>query len=46
MLHRDFIFTNHRGSPLSITSINRNLQIGAKNVGIKKHITSHTMRHS
>ncbi|MCG1486706.1 site-specific integrase [Staphylococcus epidermidis] len=43
---RDFIFTNHRGNPLSLTSINRNIQIAAKNVGIEKHITSHTMRHS
>ena len=43
---RDFIFTNHKGNPISLTSINRNIQIAAKNVGIKKHITSHTMRHS
>ena len=39
---RDFIFTNHKGNPISLTSINRNIQIAAKNVGIKKHITSHT----
>lgn len=32
---RDFIFTNHKGNPISLTSINRNIQIAAKNVGIK-----------
>ena len=43
---RDLIVTQPRGNPLSLTSINRNIQIAAKNVGIEKHITSHTMRHS
>ncbi|MDW5470097.1 tyrosine-type recombinase/integrase [Staphylococcus equorum] len=43
---RSFIFTNHRGNPMSLSTINRNMQQSASNVGIKKHITSHTMRHS
>ena len=44
---RGFIFTSHRGNPsTSLTSINRNIQIAAQNIGIEKHVTSHTMRHS
>ncbi|MEB6230002.1 tyrosine-type recombinase/integrase [Staphylococcus xylosus] len=43
---RGFIFTNHRGNPMSLSTVNRNMQQSASNVGIKKHITSHTMRHS
>lgn len=43
---RGFIFTNHRGNPMSLSTINRNMQQSASNVGITKHITSHTMRHS
>lgn len=43
---RGFIFTNHRGNPMSLSIINRNMQQSASNVGITKHITSHTMRHS
>lgn len=43
---RGFIFTSHRGNPLPLTSINRNIQIAAQNIGIEKHVTSHTMRHS
>ena len=42
---RGFIFTSHRGNPL-LTSINRNIQIATQNIGIEKHVTSHTMRHS
>ena len=42
---RGFIFTSHRGNSLPLTSINRNIQI-AQNIGIEKHVTSHTMRHS
>ncbi|QIN27581.1 tyrosine-type recombinase/integrase [Staphylococcus chromogenes] len=45
-VERGFIFTNHRGNPMSLSSINRNMQQSAKNVGINKHVTSHTMRHS
>lgn len=44
--YRGFIFTNHRGNPMSLSTINRNMQQSANNVGITKHITSHTMRHS
>ena len=43
---RGFIFTSHRGNPLPLTSINRNIQIATQNIGIEKHVTSHTMRHS
>ena len=43
---RGFIFTNYRGNPMSLSPINRNMQQSANNVGIRKHITSHTMRHS
>lgn len=43
---RGFIFTNYRGNPMSLSTINRNMQQSANNVGIRKHITSHTMRHS
>lgn len=43
---RGFIFTNHRSNPMSLSTINRNIQQSASNVGITKHITSHTMRHS
>lgn len=43
---RGFIFTNQKGNPLSLSTINRNIQASANNVGINKHITSHTMRHS
>ncbi len=43
---RGFIFTNHRGNPMSLSTINRNIQSSANNIGIDKHITSHTLRHS
>lgn len=43
---RGFIFTSHRSNPLQLTSINRNIQIATQNIGIEKHVTSHTMRHS
>lgn len=43
---RGFIFTNQKGNPLSLSTINRNIQASATNVGVNKHITSHTMRHS
>ena len=39
---RDFIFTNHKGNPISLTSINRNIQIAAKNkttLQIYSHVT-------
>ncbi|MGJ5702444.1 tyrosine-type recombinase/integrase [Staphylococcus equorum] len=43
---REFIFTNHRGNPMSLSTINRNIQSSANSIGIVKHVTSHTMRHS
>lgn len=43
---REFIFTNHRGNPMSLSTINRNIQSSANSIGIEKHVTSHTMRHS
>lgn len=43
---RGFIFTNIKGNPLHTVSINKIVQKSAKNVGIKKHISSHSMRHS
>lgn len=43
---RGFIFTNYRGNPMSLSSINRNIQQTCEDIGIKKHITSHTMRHT
>ena len=32
---RGFIFTSHRGNPLPLTSINRNIQIATQNIGIE-----------
>lgn len=43
---RVFIFISSRGNPLPLTSINRNIQTATQNIGIEKHVTSHTMRHS
>lgn len=43
---RGFIFTNYRGNPMSLSSINRNIQQACEDIRIKKHITSHTMRHT
>lgn len=41
-----FIFTNHRGNPISLSTINRNMQQSESSAGITKHTTSHTIRHS
>lgn len=43
---RGFIFTNYRGNPMSLSSINRNIQQACEDIGVNKHITSHTMRHT
>jgi len=43
---RNFIFTNSKGSPMPLSSINANIKNAAKNVGIEKDISTHTMRHS
>lgn len=45
-VERGFIFTNFKGSPLMIPSINRVIQKACSDIGIKKHITTHTMRHT
>lgn len=41
-----FIFTNHRGNPISLSTINRNMQQSESSASITKHTTSHTIRHS
>ena len=43
---RNFIFTNSKGNPMPLSSINANIKNAAKNVGIEKDISTHTMRHS
>lgn len=43
---RNFIFTNSKGSPMPLSSINANIKNAAKNIGIEKDISTHTMRHS
>ncbi|MFI3131307.1 tyrosine-type recombinase/integrase [Mammaliicoccus sciuri] len=45
-VERGFIFTNFKGSPLMIPSINRVIQKGCNDIGIEKHVTTHTMRHT
>lgn len=43
---RGFLFTNHKGNPINLSSLNRFIQMACDDVGINKHITSHTMRHT
>ncbi|EGQ0370317.1 TPA: site-specific integrase [Staphylococcus pseudintermedius] len=50
---RGFIFTNHYGNPMALSSINRNIQMAVGLIKdkdgkqiIKKHVTTHTLRHS
>lgn len=45
-VERGFIFTNFKGSPLMIPSINRVIQKACTDIGIEKHVTTHTMRHT
>ncbi len=45
-VERGFIFTNFKGSPLMIPSINRVIQIACTDIGIEKRVTTHTMRHT
>ncbi len=40
---REFIFTNHRVNPMSLSSINRNIQQSATNIDITKHTINYTM---
>lgn len=50
---RGFVFTNHYGNPLNKTTINHNIKIAVSEIKddkgkliIKKHLTTHTLRHS
>lgn len=43
---RGFLFTDYKGNPISKSTINRVLQNGAKEIGIDKRVTTHTLRHS
>ncbi|GGA98761.1 site-specific integrase [Macrococcus hajekii] len=50
---RGFIFTNHFGNPMGLSSINRNIKLAIEDIKddqgkqlIKKHVTTHTLRHS
>ncbi|WP_239734655.1 site-specific integrase [Mammaliicoccus sp. G-M28] len=45
-IERGFVFTNFKGSPLSIPCINRLIQSACSDIGIDKHVTTHTMRHT
>lgn len=41
-----FYFLSSHGTPLTVQAFNAALQTAAKEVGIKKHITSHVFRHT
>lgn len=50
---RGFIFTNHFGNPMGLSSINRNIKLAIEDIKddqgkrlITKHVTTHTLRHS
>lgn len=43
---RGFVFTNHKGNPLDASRFNKLLKEAAKEVGIKKKISSHILRAS
>ncbi len=43
---RGFIFTNIKGNPMNYVNVSKYMQIAAENIGIKKHISTHTMRHA
>lgn len=43
---RGFLFTDYKGNPINKSTANRCLQAGAKAVGIEKHVTTHTLRHT
>ncbi len=50
---RGFIFTNHYGNPMALSSVNRNIKLAVENIKdkdgkqiITKHVTTHTLRHS
>ncbi|MEX6013344.1 tyrosine-type recombinase/integrase [Mammaliicoccus sciuri] len=50
---RGFIFTNHYGNPMALSSVNRNIKKAIEGIKdkdgkqiINKHVTTHTLRHS
>lgn len=50
---RGFVFTNHYGNPMALSSVNRNIKLAVESIKdkdgkqiITKHITTHTLRHS
>ncbi|WP_239733176.1 MULTISPECIES: tyrosine-type recombinase/integrase [Mammaliicoccus] len=50
---RGFIFTNHYGNPMALSSVNRNIKLAVESIKdtdgkqiITKHVTTHTLRHS
>lgn len=48
---RGFVFTNHYGNPIVLSSVNRNIKITVEGIKdskqiINKHVTTHTLRHS
>ncbi|WP_147641378.1 tyrosine-type recombinase/integrase [Staphylococcus nepalensis] len=43
---RDFLFTNIYGNPILLTTINKNIEFAKNKLKIKKHITTHTFRHT
>lgn len=43
---RGFVFTNHTGNPIYYGRINYAIQRACENCGIKKHVTTHTLRHT
>lgn len=43
---RNFVFTNHKGNPMQPERFNKILREAAKDIGIKKNISSHILRHS
>lgn len=52
-IDRGFIFTNHYGNPMALSSINRNIKTAVDDMKddqgkkmINKHVTTHTLRHS
>lgn len=40
------MFTNHTGKPIYFGRINDTLKLAYENCGIKKHVTTHTLRHT
>ncbi|ULG71924.1 tyrosine-type recombinase/integrase [Macrococcus brunensis] len=50
---RGFIFTNHYGNPMGLSTVNRNIKTAVDEIKddqgnklINKHVTTHTLRHS